>query len=827
MDLRKEYIASANLAAGRERPVNPTSALQRPRRRRPAGACMIELRTLGSIELHADDGARIESVLRHPKRVSLLAYLCASSPPRLHRRDTLVALLWPELDESHARGALRQELYQLRRTLGAEVVRGERADSIGVGAGQVWSDVEALEAALDEGRYADALALWRGDFLPGLHLDGGEFERWLDEVRGRLSHRIVDAARRLVDEAEEAGDLPGAIGWARRLTELAPYDETGWQRLMRLLDRHGDRAGALQACDALTDRLAAELEVAPSPETIALAGRIRSREHPFAPAGAGERGRPGRGPARRPGSRPPARSVPVPTPRVVVGLLPAENATGDPALDAVARLVTDRLAQGIAGLMFADIAATADAGGVTAVVSTTIYRHGTDLEAVPRLVRPGPEGRVIEMPRSVLLSADAPHAMLDRLAASVMVSVAAHFDPRFDAAATREGSLPIPTPLWEAYLEYLRGSELFGQYRFEDGYRHLRRAHEIDPDFVKAGIFAAIALAACGDPVAAERLVEDAMAPGRPLCEYERTLGEWFRADLRGQRVEAYRAAYEGILTSSSPAQIGIAGREALRMNRPREALRRLEGLELDRGWWRHWTEYFEWIGGAHHMLGSHRAELARAREGRARFPGSLEAIRAEVRARVALGQEGRVLKLVEEALTLPAGLSSPATVGWVAAQELEAHGQPAAAVRARGTAISWLQQHPRPSPAERVLLVRLLLESGDVASAASLLAGFGPPTGLDELEVAGLVAAHAGDSAAARDVVVRLEELRNPYLSGRHLLAAAGVRALLDPPEVAIATLRQAFAEGLPFGVELHALPALRPLSRHPAFQQLLRTRD
>ena len=42
-----------------------------------------------------------------------------------------------------------------------------------------------------------------------------------------------------------------AVSWARRLTELAPYDETGWQRLIQLLHRLGDRAGALVAYDAL------------------------------------------------------------------------------------------------------------------------------------------------------------------------------------------------------------------------------------------------------------------------------------------------------------------------------------------------------------------------------------------------------------------------------------------------------------------------------------------------------------------------------------------------------------------------------------------------
>jgi hypothetical protein len=100
----------------------------------------------------------------------------------------------------------------------------------------------------------------------------------------------------------------------------------------------------------------------------------------------------------------------------------------------------------------------------------------------------------------------------------VIVSVAAHYDPRFDAASTPERALPIQTPLWEAYLEYLQGSELFGRSQHVEAHRHLLRAYELDPDFVKAGIFAAIALAYTGEPADADSLASSVMSARRPLC---------------------------------------------------------------------------------------------------------------------------------------------------------------------------------------------------------------------------------------------------------------------------------------------------------------------
>lgn len=777
---------------------------------------MLEFRTLGSIELRGEDGRSNESILRHPKRLSLLAYLCASYPPGRHRRDTLLALLWPDQDEAHARGALRQELYQLRRALGPGVLQGERANVVGIDPQRLWCDAQEFETALDDSRPTEALTLWRGEFLPGLHVDGGEFERWLDRTRDRLSRRAVEAARQLSEEAEKVGDEGSALSWARRLTELAPSDETAWQRLIVLLDRHGDRAGALVAYDSLATSLRNDVGVEPSPETRAIVDGIRGRSQAIAGRGSGAS-------AGQPGS---AWRAPLAA-RAVIGLLPVENGTGDPGMEPLARRVTDRLARGLAGAMFVDVAQAGETQDVTALVSASLLPRGEMVEVVSRLVDPGDGGRLVEVPRSVQLPSDPPDTMLDTLVAHVLVSVAAHYDPRFDAAATPARALPIRTPLWEAYLEYLQGSELFGQARFLDGYRHLLRAYEIDPDFVKAGVFAAIALAATGEPAAADALASSVMAAARPLHPYERALGEWFLADLHGRRADAHRAAVEGTRVSGSPVFQALAAREALRMNRPHEALRLTEGFEYGQGWWRNGTVIIETTCGAHHVLGNHRAELVAALDARARFPGSLTAIGVTVRARAALGESDGVLGLVDEALTFPCGVTSPADVAWVAAQELDAHGQDAAGQTARRTALAWLARRDRPSGAERQLQVRLLLESHEVGEASRLLQELAPFQDLESLGLAGLAAAQRGDTATAAAVVAELEGLENPYLSGRHLLTAAGIQAALGSSDAGVATLRRALADGQPFGVELHALPVLRPLRPRTEFRALLHPRD
>jgi DNA-binding SARP family transcriptional activator len=78
--------------------------------------------------------------------------------------------------------------------------------------------------------------------------------------------------------AERVGDLVTAAPLAGRAVELSPDDEAAVRRLMRILDRRGDRAGALGAYESFRLRLAAEYAAVPSPETDALLGSIRSRK---------------------------------------------------------------------------------------------------------------------------------------------------------------------------------------------------------------------------------------------------------------------------------------------------------------------------------------------------------------------------------------------------------------------------------------------------------------------------------------------------------------------------------------------------------------------
>jgi DNA-binding SARP family transcriptional activator len=242
---------------------------------------MIHLQILGGLDLAAlDRQPEPRAILAQPKRLALLVYLALAGPGRFRRRDALVGLFWPELDSEHARGALRQALRFLRAELGSDVLITRGEEEVAVRGEALRCDAVAFERACEDGAWGAALDLYRGDLLAGVFISdcSAELEHWLERERVKLRRRAANAAWSAVGELERVGDLVAAAPLARRAVELDPLDEASVRRLMRLLDRRGDRAGALSAYETFRAQLASQFEAVPSPETEALLARIRARD---------------------------------------------------------------------------------------------------------------------------------------------------------------------------------------------------------------------------------------------------------------------------------------------------------------------------------------------------------------------------------------------------------------------------------------------------------------------------------------------------------------------------------------------------------------------
>lgn len=240
----------------------------------------IRLYLLGGLELAgAVDPALAHRLLAQPKLTALLAFLALSSEQRPQRRDRIVALLWPELDQAHARTALRKGAHAIRAALGSDALWNRGDEEIGLAMPPLWCDAVEVRAAADAGRMLRVHELYKGELLEGFHLPGcADFQHWLDVERAEARERAAAAAWGLACIFERDQRFTDAGMMAKRAVRYSSDDERVLRRTMTMLQRIGDHAGALKLFDEFASRMRDELNAAPSPETMRLVSSLRSSQ---------------------------------------------------------------------------------------------------------------------------------------------------------------------------------------------------------------------------------------------------------------------------------------------------------------------------------------------------------------------------------------------------------------------------------------------------------------------------------------------------------------------------------------------------------------------
>jgi len=215
---------------------------------------------------------------------ALLAYLAVEAD-RIHPREALAGLLWPDWPERSARANLRYALSNLRQAIGdrdaeppfLHITRSTLQINVD---SNVTCDVWHLAGGVADDAGVDALkqsvSLYRGPFLEGFSVaDAEPFEAWSRVMREHLAQRLSRTFQVLTAKLEEAGDLEEARDYARRWMEEDRLSEEAHRCLMRMLTHLGDRTGALAHYETCRRVLREELDVAPSQETVALYAAIR------------------------------------------------------------------------------------------------------------------------------------------------------------------------------------------------------------------------------------------------------------------------------------------------------------------------------------------------------------------------------------------------------------------------------------------------------------------------------------------------------------------------------------------------------------------------
>lgn len=241
---------------------------------------MFRLLVLGSARIEGPAG-RLAGEVAQRHRLALLACLAAANGSRLPR-EKLLSLLWPEHNDKEARHLLNVSVHVIRKAMGDGVLVSEgnelRLDSALLG-----SDVADFRAALSNDDTSLAVSYYAGPFLDGFFLDGSpEFEHWQAGERARIEGEFTSAVAWLAERAESQGrNWKEAANWWQLLWHRAPQREDATLRLMRALERSGDRMGALRVAEAHARLLQDEFGASAGPNVTELADRMRVDPEPF------------------------------------------------------------------------------------------------------------------------------------------------------------------------------------------------------------------------------------------------------------------------------------------------------------------------------------------------------------------------------------------------------------------------------------------------------------------------------------------------------------------------------------------------------------------
>lgn len=242
------------------------------------------VRLFGGLQVTTEKGAIADTAWRKRKARSLLVMLVLNRGQDLPR-EVILERLWPDMEYRSARNNFYVMWSTLKTTLAGGTVH-DNARNYVQNAGGLCRVTPAVRSDLDE--FDDAIAalrtcvssedtsgvleaarglmnLYRGELLPG-----DVYDDWVGDMRERLRHGFCDALLTAARYAEAHDEHEAALEFLRRASSTDPWREDVYQATMRCCMYSGGRSGAIEAFLACRDKLAEDLGIDPSAETMKL-----------------------------------------------------------------------------------------------------------------------------------------------------------------------------------------------------------------------------------------------------------------------------------------------------------------------------------------------------------------------------------------------------------------------------------------------------------------------------------------------------------------------------------------------------------------------------
>ncbi len=253
------------------------------------------VRFFGGLQVRVGDREVLDRHWRKRKARLMFAMLTARKGSEIPR-EQVFELLWPEMDEERARNNFYVIWSAMKTALVPQATKSTPCPYTENAGGMcrvvrelVTSDIEEFEVALGDAAdaerqnnvgkairaYEQLADIYRGEFLPG-----DIYEDWFSHMRDTFRVEFGDAMLRAARLLKDEGDNVRALLMIRRGLRADPGREDLYQAAISLQIASGQRSAAIETYAACRKRLAEELGLDPSSDTVKLYEQVLAMEDP-------------------------------------------------------------------------------------------------------------------------------------------------------------------------------------------------------------------------------------------------------------------------------------------------------------------------------------------------------------------------------------------------------------------------------------------------------------------------------------------------------------------------------------------------------------------
>lgn len=207
------------------------------------------------------------------KKVEALFYYLLVKKKSL--RNKLATLLWGDMLENKAKKNLRNALYQLKKTVGEDIISTPDRFIVAVNKEAI-TELDLFD--FKEKSAKKAVDLYQGDFLKGFLIkNASEYNDWIIEERNHYEQLYIKYLKKEILSSKKEKNFKKAVNNLESLIKIDTFNEKAYRDLMKLYSQKNNSAKAIETFKLLEKELKKELGITPDKKTKALLQDIRDK----------------------------------------------------------------------------------------------------------------------------------------------------------------------------------------------------------------------------------------------------------------------------------------------------------------------------------------------------------------------------------------------------------------------------------------------------------------------------------------------------------------------------------------------------------------------